>query len=189
MSRTHAQRRTIRELNEKRTYASLAVAFRYAPVLRWCLMQGYSQRDIRDYFNERGFPVPSRTSKPGERKPGRPKLDRKWSLIQIQRLLRNLETLALKMKWRSRHSRRLGAGEPVLNTVDPAKWASYAKAADDSFHSLQNIEYHRLVNKMVRDWWSWTNAEPYRPPRKFHDQFRALYRPTSRGFRGIMGDG
>ena len=47
--------------------------------------------------------------------------------------------------------------------------------------------HHALVDEWVKDWWSWTNPEPYRPSSKLLNKFRDLHRPIG-GFHGITGE-
>ena len=83
--RSPEQKQQLQALHSRRGYQARGVAYRYGPVIKWCLLNEFSHRDIRDYFNFRSFPTPSQLGKPG-----RPKIGPKWSLIQIQRLIKTL---------------------------------------------------------------------------------------------------
>lgn len=119
-SRTLGQRRQLRGIREQRERAAFRVAYKYGPVIRWCQGQGWSQRRIVAYFNERGFPLPSEALRGGI-----PSANKRWHLCQIQRLIQRVEALREKMLWKYRHMRNWGkaqewnsgVGEVIADTV------------------------------------------------------------------------
>ena len=142
--RTAKQRRHMRDLRRWKTYKALGVAYLYMPVLRWCLVNGMSHRQMCDFFNERRYRTPAYVGRRGRFPAGK-----RWTVAQMQRLLKRAEELIRKMRWARFHAKRRSTA-----------LAKDARSAQDYFDSLM-LDRHAEV---MRLWQTRSSPLPHRAP-------------------------
>ncbi len=98
--RTRKQREQVGTMNKAKAHRALGYAWRLSPYVAAWQAEGLTQRELAGALNTAGAPVPSEYT--GDK--GVPTFTKRWTLGQVQRLLRQIDDVKQRMAWWAKRS-------------------------------------------------------------------------------------